>query len=67
MDSQKQLDNGTWVGLQKAFANVADGCSAVRAQCLTQVRDSHRLDDLGFTWEEFCTDHAGIGPRETPP
>ena len=63
MDSQKQLDLGTWVGLQKAFANVASGCSAARAQCLKQVRDSHLLDDLGFTWEEFCTEHAGITRR----
>ena len=63
MDSQKQLDLGSWVGLQKAFANVSSGCSAARAQCLKQVRDSHMLDDLGFTWEEFCTLHAGISRR----
>jgi len=63
MDSQKHLDLGSWVGLQKAFANVSSGCSAARAQCLKQVRDSHMLDDLGFTWEEFCTLHAGISRR----
>ena len=63
MDSQKQLDLGSWVGLQKAFANVSSGCAAARAQCLKQVRDSHLLDDLGFTWEEFCTEHAGISRR----
>ncbi|HEY7388409.1 MAG TPA: hypothetical protein VH640_07860 [Bryobacteraceae bacterium] len=63
MDSQKQLDLGSWVGLQKAFANVSSGCSAARAQCLKQVRDSHMLNDLGFTWEEFCTLHAGISRR----
>ena len=63
MDSQKQFDLGSWVGLQKAFANVSSGCSAARAQCLKQVRDSHMLDDLGFTWEEFCTLHAGISRR----
>ena len=63
MDSQMHLDLGSWVGLQKAFANVSSGCSAARAQCLKQVRDSHMLDDLGFTWEEFCTLHAGISRR----
>jgi len=63
MDSQKQLELGSWVGLQKAFANVSSGCSAARAQCLKQVRDSHMLDDLGFTWDEFCTLHAGITRR----
>ena len=63
MDSQKQIDLGSWVGLQKAFANVSSGCSAARAQCLKQVRDSPMLDDLGLTWEEFCTLHAGISRR----
>ena len=63
MDSQKQLDLGSWVGLQKAFANVSSGCSAARAQCLKQVRESGMLDDLGFTWEEFCQTYAGISRR----
>ena len=60
MDSEKQFDLGSWTGLQKAFAAVAGSCSAARAQCLKQVRDSKMLDDLGLTWDEFCTDHAGI-------
>lgn len=63
MDSQKQIDLGSWVGLQKAFSTLASSCSAARAQCLKQVRDSNMLDDLGFTWEEFCTLHAGISRR----
>ena len=64
MDSQKHIDLGSWVGLQKAFANVASGCSAARAQCLKQVRDSKMLDDLGLTWEEFCSLHAGLSRRQ---
>jgi hypothetical protein len=60
MDREKHLDLGSWIGLQKAFATVAGSCSAARAQCLKQVRDSNMLDDLGLTWEEFCKDHAGI-------
>jgi hypothetical protein len=60
MDSEKHLDLGSWVGLQKAFAALAGSCSAARAQCLKQVRDSHLLDDLGLTWEEFCKDYAGV-------
>ena len=63
MDSEKQRDLGAWTGLQNAFAAVAGSCSAARAQCLKQVRDSGMLDDLGFTWDEFCTDHAGISRR----
>jgi len=60
MDREKHQDLGSWIGLQNAFATVAGSCSAARAQCLKQVRDSHLLDDLGFTWEEFCKDYAGI-------
>lgn len=60
MDSEKHRDLGSWVGLQRAFAAVAGSCSAARAQCLKQVRDSRILDQLGFTWDEFCTGYAGI-------
>ena len=63
MDSEKHRDLGSWTGLQKAFAAVAGSCSAARAQCLKQVRDSRMLDDLGLTWEEFCHDYAGISHR----
>ena len=63
MDSEKQRDLGSWTGLQNAFAAVAGNCSAARAQCLKQVRDSGMLDDLGLTWDEFCRDCAGISRR----
>ena len=60
MEHEKHQDLGSWTGLQNAFAAVAGSCSAARAQCLKQVRDSHLLDDLGLTWDEFCTEYAGI-------
>ena len=60
MDAQKHADLGSWAGLQQAFAIVTGSCSAARAQCLKQVRDSQLLDDLGLTWDEFCHDYAGI-------
>ena len=63
MDSEKHRDLGAWTGLQNAFAAVAGSCSAARAQCLKHVRDSGILDDLGFTWDEFCTDCAGLSRR----
>ena len=63
MDAQKQADLGSWAGLQQAFAIVTGSCSAARAQCLKQVRDSQLLDDLGLTWDEFCKDYAGISRR----
>jgi hypothetical protein len=60
MDNQKHIDLGSWTGLQKAFATVAGSCSAARAQCLKQVRESGMLDDIGLTWDEFCKDYAGL-------
>src|SRR5947209_3675664 len=63
MDSEKQRDLGSWTGLQNAFATVAGSCSAARAQCLEQVRDSGMLDDLGLTWDEFCQNSAGVSRR----
>ena len=63
MDSEKQRDLGSWIGLQKAFAALAGSCSAARAQCLKQVCDSKMLDSLGLTWDEFCKDYAGISRR----
>lgn len=60
MDNEKHRDLGSWTGLQQAFAAVAGSCSAARAQCLKQVRDSGMLDSLGLTWDEFCHDYAGI-------
>ena len=60
MDTEKQVDLGSWIGLQQAFAVVSGSCSAARAQCLRQVRDSKMLDDLGFTWDEFCKEYTGI-------
>ena len=60
MEAPKHEDLGAWVGRQQAFAVIAGSCSAARAQCLKQVRDSQMLDHLGLTWEEFCKDYAGI-------
>jgi len=61
MESEKHIDLGRWLGLQTAFATVSGSCAAARAQCLRQVRDSHLLDELGLTWDEFCKEYAGIG------
>ena len=60
MDTEKQVDLGSWIGLQQAFAVVTGSCSAARAQCLKQVRDSKMLDPLGLTWDDFCKDYAGL-------
>src|SRR5690348_5587178 len=60
METEKQIEIGSWLGLQRAFATVAGSCSAARAQCLKQVRESHILEEAGLTWEEFCAAYAGV-------
>ena len=60
METEKQLELGSWLGLQRAFATVAGSCSAARAQCLKQVRESNVLEEAGLTWDEFCTQYAGL-------
>ena len=78
MDNEKHQDLGSWAGLQKAFAAVAGSCSAARAQCFKQVRDSHRIEDLGLTGDEsekvasrratnpFSATHFRMRPANSP-
>ena len=65
MDSEKQIDPSSWTSPQNAFAVVAGSCSAARAQCLKQVRNSRMLDDLRLAREEFRTEYAGISRGHT--
>ena len=54
------LEVGTWLGRRQAFALIAGRCSAADAQCLRELRDSKKYKLLGITWEECCTQRAGI-------
>ncbi|HUI54158.1 MAG TPA: hypothetical protein VLY04_04255 [Bryobacteraceae bacterium] len=58
--TQDWFDTGTWVGRQQAFAVIASKCSAAQAFALKQMRESRAHENIGLTWEEFCTRHAGI-------
>ena len=56
----KYLDIGTCMGRQQAFAALATQCSAARALCLKQARESRAFEHLGITWDRFCEDYAGL-------
>src|SRR4029077_7564593 len=57
---ENALEIGTWLGRRQAFALIAGRCSAADAQCLRELRDSKKYKLLGLTWEECCTQSAGI-------
>ncbi|HEV2447047.1 MAG TPA: hypothetical protein VGS58_14045 [Candidatus Sulfopaludibacter sp.] len=54
------LDIGSCMGRQQAFAAMANQCSAARALCLKQARESRAFERLAITWDQFCIDYAGI-------
>jgi hypothetical protein len=59
-NSAEWLVPGAWIGRQQAFALIATKCSAAQAQCLKEAKESRVYEKLHLTWEDFCTQHAGI-------
>ena len=59
--SQEAVMNlGAWLGRHQAFGLIANRCSAADAECLKAIRDGGEYRQLGLTWEQFCTKHAGV-------
>ena len=54
------MNLGAWLGRHQAFGLIANRCSAADAECLKAIRDSGEFKQLGLTWEQFCTKHAGV-------
>jgi hypothetical protein len=48
------------LGRQQAFAIVVNQCSAAQAECLKALHDSRAYQSYGLTWEQFCSQHAGV-------
>lgn len=59
-NAREQFDAGRWLGRREAFDLMASKCSAADAECLRTLRDQKKYKELGISWEEFCTQHAGI-------
>ena len=60
VDGATLLEVGTWLGRHQAFGLIASKCSAADAECLRQIRDNKYYKAIGLTWEEFCSQHAGV-------
>ena len=54
------MNLGAWLGRHQAFGLIANRCSAADAECLKTIRDGGEYKQLGLTWEQFCTKHAGV-------
>ena len=54
------MNLGAWLGRHQAFGLIANRCSAADAECLKAIRDGGEYKQLGLTWEQFCTKHAGV-------
>ena len=42
---------------------MANRCTAADAECLRGIRQSGQYKRLGLTWEEFCSQRAGVSRR----
>ena len=59
-NKEAMMNLGAWLGRHQAFGLIANRCSAADAECLKAIRDSGEYRQLGLTWEQFCTKHAGV-------
>jgi len=58
--NEAMMNLGAWLGRHQAFGLIANRCSAADAECLKAIRDGGEYKQLGMTWEQFCTKHAGV-------
>ena len=59
-NNEAMMNLGAWLGRHQAFGLIANRCSAADAECLKAIRDGGEYKQLGLTWEQFCTKHAGV-------
>jgi len=62
-DAASLFELGTWLGRRQAFGLIASRCTAADAECLKSMRDSGEYKRLRMTWDEFCSQKAGISRR----
>jgi hypothetical protein len=61
MEQNTIFEAGALTGKQQAFAMIAAKCTYAQALCLKEIRETRAYEPLGLTWEQYCTQHAGIG------
>src|SRR5437899_3027032 len=60
METNTVFEAGALTGRQQAFAMIASKCTYAQAVCLKEIHDTRAYETLGLTWEDFCSQHAGI-------
>jgi hypothetical protein len=61
MEHPEIFEAGAVTGRQQAFAMIASKCTYAQAVCLKEMHDTRAYTKLGITWEEYCSQHCGIG------
>jgi hypothetical protein len=59
-NQEAMMNLGAWLGRHQALGLIANRCSAADAESLKAIRDGGEYKQLGLTWEQFCTKHAGV-------
>ena len=67
MENNTVFEAGALAGRQQAFAMIASKCSYAQAVCLKEIHDTRAYEQAGLTWEEFCTQQAGISRGTAEP
>ena len=60
MDPNPTLEAGALTGRQQAFAMIASHCTYAQAVCLREIHQTRAYEHYGVSWEDFCSQHAGI-------
>jgi len=60
MENNTLVEAAAITARQQVFAMFASKCLYAQAVCLREIHDTKAYQHLGLTWEEYCTQHAGI-------
>src|SRR2546430_8454359 len=60
MEQNPSVEAGILTGREQAFATIAHQCRYAQAVCLRDVHQTRAYEHFGLSWEEFCTQEAGV-------
>jgi hypothetical protein len=61
MENNALHDAVALTGRQQAFAMIASKCTYAQAVCLKEIHETRGYEQLGVTWEQYCSQYCGIG------
>jgi hypothetical protein len=60
MEQNSTIEAALLTGRQQAFATIASQCTYAQALCLRDIHQNRAYEQFGLSWEQFCTEQAGI-------